>query len=63
MGIEVFGVQPRRGVLQPAVPPIEVLRCQECGGWFLPDESNFGCPGCAEQKELQDAQGNQSRQG
>ena len=43
-----------RGVLRP-VRTEDALQCEVCQGWFVPDETNFGCPWCALQIELHEA--------
>lgn len=43
-----------RGTLQPAKPAWDGLQCALCGGWFIPNEESFGCPGCHEQREIYD---------
>ena len=42
-----------RGVLRPGPHPEDALHCEVCGGWFVPTD-NFGCPGCAQQREMAD---------
>ena len=41
-----------RGILQPDKKTLQAVWCEICCGFFVPDESNFGCPSCAEQRQL-----------
>jgi hypothetical protein len=45
----------QRGTLPPERPAEDALQCVRCGGWFLPNEEVFGCPGCHQMRDIYDA--------
>ena len=45
---------PYRGILRPEQRTENAIQCSACSAWFIPDDSNFGCPGCAQQRDMAD---------
>jgi hypothetical protein len=53
--MSAFPSAPWRGLLQPAKPTTDALKCEVCHVWWVPEADCFGCPMCALSRELGEA--------